>query len=667
MASWDTPAVAAPSAANYAAPLVNFDEISKLPETYFKAKDMKRQDDVATAFRDGIPKDGAGDPNYSAMSQRMLQLGNYPQAVTFENTGIEPQRMKNGAKLDGLIGPGSGGDASVPAPNAPASPPRHRTSAAGGDRPGSIVGVLTDAGVPQDQIGVLAGRFASALKVDPNAPLTAEQSTFLQARLSAIKQRFGSAPTQAAPQPTPAQRVSQGFDDARARGAASSAPSASPAPADIAGTARSLNLAPQAATAIESRLDAMPVGQRKAYLNQLATSPAFLKSVNEWAEKRLESIERGEDPTTEIKNAEYDADNKGVLTRHEATMAGAKKAATAPYEIAEAAVREGGRPISIKPNEVVATGNQVNPALAGITDWATRRLGGSSGAPAAPAPMPPATGPGVPPPPAPSPPLAPASAAQPARSTFTPQMVRNPDGSVASTVTPSTETLQKTAAQNYEKARESYAGSQEVQSQLATMEDAARQLNKAGWSTTGTGANARLALAKTVNSIWQAAGVKDQNLPFDPNAVASWEKLQKETTRLGFSLARTLGAREAMQIVQGAIAANPNAENSPLGFKMVLNTIRQNAERQSDYFDYATRYAQEHGGDLVGAEVQFNKLNPPSLYARRAIVQAKQDIPQEAIDALRGDSKSAAAFDEHYGQKGLAKMFLGNAGSQGVQ
>ena len=73
MASWDTLAVAAPSTANYAAPLVNFDEISKLPETYFKAKEMKRQDDVATAFRAGIPKDGAADPNYSAMSQRMLK------------------------------------------------------------------------------------------------------------------------------------------------------------------------------------------------------------------------------------------------------------------------------------------------------------------------------------------------------------------------------------------------------------------------------------------------------------------------------------------------------------------------------------------------------------------------------------------------------------------
>lgn len=479
------------------------------------------------------------------------------------------------------------------------------------------------------------------------------------------KNRVGEAVEQPAPtseataspqqQATPAQRVSQGFSDAGV--------STQPAPRELPA---------QSKAAAQSKLDSLPLGERKALLSLWATSPAFPKELATFAEKRLESMERGEEPTSEIKNAEYDADNAGVLTRHEAGLAGAKKAATAPYEIASQAIREGARPIAIKPNEVVTTGAQIDPALAAITSWAAKKMGApvaeatGPGAPAAPPAAPgsaPAGSPTVP-----SPPLAPASTGLPGgRSDFTPQLIRNPDGSVASSVTPSTETLQKTAAQNYEKAREAYAGSQDVQSQLATMEDSARALNKAGWSTTGTGANARLALAKTVNSLWQSVGVKDQNLPFDPNAVASWEKLQKETTRLGFSLARTLGAREAMQIVQGAIAANPNAENSPLGFKMVLNTIRQNAERQSDYFEYATRYAQEHGGDLVGAEVQFNKLNPPALYARRAIVQAKQDIPQEAVDALRSNPKSAEAFDQHYRQKGLAKMFLGNAGPQDAQ
>jgi hypothetical protein len=152
--------------------------------------------------------------------------------------------------------------------------------------------------------------------------------------------------------------------------------------------------------------------------------------------------------------------------------------------------------------------------------------------------------------------------------------------------------------------------------------------------------------------------------PFDPNTIGSSEDLQKNSTRLGFALAPTLGAREAMQIVQGAIKANPSVNNTPTGARMVLNTIRQNAERDNDYFEFATHYAQTHGGDLVGAEVDFNKVSPPSLYARRAIVQAQRDIPQEAIDQLRENPKLADAFNKHYGTSGLAKMFLPQSGVQ---
>jgi hypothetical protein len=235
---------------------------------------------------------------------------------------------------------------------------------------------------------------------------------------------------------------------------------------------------------------------------------------------------------------------------------------------------------------------------------------------------------------------------------------------VASNVTPSTETIQKTAADNYEKARETYNGAQEIKMQLGSMESAFRALNSSGWSSTGTGAQARLQMAKAMNSVWQTLGVQGQDLPFDPQKIAKWEELTKDSTRLGFALARTLGAREAMQIVQGAIKANPSVENSPTGARMVLNTIRQNAERQSDYFEYATKYAQSHAGDLIGAEVEFNKLNPPSLYARRAITQAQKDIPQEAIEQLRNDPSLAGAFDQYYGSKGLAAMFMGKTAAQ---
>jgi hypothetical protein len=60
--------------------------------------------------------------------------------------------------------------------------------------------------------------------------------------------------------------------------------------------------------------------------------------------------------------------------------------------------------------------------------------------------------------------------------------------------------------------------------------------------------------------------------------------------------------------------------------------------------------------DHYGAETSFSKLNPPTLYARRAIVQAQRDIPQEAIEQLRLDPKSAPAFDQHYGTKGLGNI-----------
>jgi hypothetical protein len=92
---------------------------------------------------------------------------------------------------------------------------------------------------------------------------------------------------------------------------------------------------------------------------------------------------------------------------------------------------------------------------------------------------------------------------------------------------------------------------------------------------------------------------------------------------------------------------------------MVMNAIRESAQRDTDYYRFATQYGTQRG-HLVGADIEFNKVNPPELYGRRAIVQARKDIPSEAIEALRTDPSKAAAFDAHYNGRGLSKMFLGN-------
>ena len=237
-------------------------------------------------------------------------------------------------------------------------------------------------------------------------------------------------------------------------------------------------------------------------------------------------------------------------------------------------------------------------------------------------------------------------------------MVRNPDGSLASTVTPSTEEIQKVVAQDYEKKHEAFNGAQTVKFELANMESAARDLSAANWSSMGTGAEARIKLAKAANTVWSVLGVKGQDLPFDPNKIASWERLVKDTFRLGAALSRSIGGREPGYIVQQAVKANPNIENSELGFRMVLNSIRENAQHDSDAYEFATNFAKTHGGDLVGADIAFNKLNPPELYSRRAIAQAVRNIPQDAIEDLRANPKLAPEFDRKYGGDGLSKMWL---------
>ena len=114
-----------------------------------------------------------------------------------------------------------------------------------------------------------------------------------------------------------------------------------------------------------------------------------------------------------------------------------------------------------------------------------------------------------------------------------------------------------------------------------------------------------------------------------------------------------------MQVVNQAIKANPGIQNTPLGARMVMNAIREAAQRDVEYYNFATKYGVRNG-HLVGADIEFNRLNPPEQYGRRAIVQARKDIPSEAIEALRTDPSKAAAFDAHYNGPGLAKMFLGN-------
>jgi hypothetical protein len=102
---------------------------------------------------------------------------------------------------------------------------------------------------------------------------------------------------------------------------------------------------------------------------------AQAKSYQDWRDRIFDAVKSAADPTGNMKEWYAGRQPGESQAAYEARRAGLKKGAEAPYEIATAAVREGGRPITIKPNDVVTTGATVSPELQGITDWASRRLG----------------------------------------------------------------------------------------------------------------------------------------------------------------------------------------------------------------------------------------------------------------------------------------------------
>lgn len=350
-----------------------------------------------------------------------------------------------------------------------------------------------------------------------------------------------------------------------------------------------------------------------------------------------------------------------VEARKAAMKTGAEAQASAPYKILEAAAQQGARPMAVHPGETVTTGAQINPALQGAIEWASRRMpGGASPGPAsvpgiqgqAPAPAAPQAAPQQAAP-APSPAHAPI---------FPMGLQRNADGSLSTRQTPEDIELQKHSAKEFEGAQDAYKTGSQVLQRLTGMEHAIDQLNAPGrgWLTTGWGADTRFAIAKAGNGVAQAVGA---NPVFDPNAIADWEKLTKDTNNLGFSLARTLGAREAASVVSNAVASVPGAANSPLGAKMVLSSIRQGVQRDVDYYEFAHHYRQENR-TLVGADVAFNKLHPPESYAQRAIDESYASffkIKPEALAYLRAHPDTRAQFDAAYGIPALGISNPSNA------
>jgi hypothetical protein len=284
----------------------------------------------------------------------------------------------------------------------------------------------------------------------------------------------------------------------------------------------------------------------------------------------------------------------------------------APYQAMNALLSQAGRAVKIEPGDSVTTGfgnlppqissqlqrfigNGQIPAQGGGMPAAGGMPGGGSGGAAG--------APGV-------------------NATGFPTQPTSEGGRLQSPLTLQGATMQKTVLpEQYKVAADHYQAAQGMMGQLDMLDRGLDELNQSGWSSTGTGANTKMSVFKSLNGVSQLFG---GNAVFDPAKIATWEDMNKESTRMGFELAKTLGSREAQMIVQQAVSAVPNVENTYLGGKLVSSSLRQAAQRQSDYYEYLTDYAMSHGGQTMGADVQFNKTHPVGGYVKAAVASAKQ-------------------------------------------
>jgi hypothetical protein len=174
----------------------------------------------------------------------------------------------------------------------------------------------------------------------------------------------------------------------------------------------------------------------------------------------------------------------------------------------------------------------------------------------------------------------------------------------------------------------------------------------------GPGFNERVALKAWIEFGQRAAGFK----PGSPEALAAATDIQKLNTTLGFQTARTLGAREAVQIVQSAMAATPGGAMSPESAKKVLAGIRTIAQRDVDRAHYMAAYAAApHGLDPGQADAWFDRIHPIDRYLDAATLDMfdelknKDQVAKVLSSPPKADSKGYKVWDTGRNQWAILK------------
>lgn len=170
-----------------------------------------------------------------------------------------------------------------------------------------------------------------------------------------------------------------------------------------------------------------------------------------------------------------------------------------------------------------------------------------------------------------------------------------------------------------------------------------------GFLVPGAAGHLRSSLATYANTLAQMTESKE--LPFDAKTIGSIENMMKDTKRLGLSVLTTMlgNQREAAQTITSITGAVPNVENTYLGGKLLIGSIRAATQRAIDQrnFENAWQADPKNQGNLTGAAEAFNKKYPATHYA---------DTVLDAFGLDKIGFKSAKAVVDAYNSGWITKQ-----------
>ncbi|MGW1422694.1 hypothetical protein ACWAT4_21570 [Bradyrhizobium manausense] len=311
----------------------SFDAIGDPVKTFRDAQKQADETNLRRAFRDGVPTDASGQPDFAAMSKVLFQKGGLNEGVAASNLDIQRQQLKNGQAIAERMGQleSGGGQPLPPSANRTASTPVAQPIAQGAQpapQPGpqqqggsTIMGVLSAQGIPNDQLGAASASIARQLGVDdPNAPIDINDPRVRNVLVPAVQQLKRMGIGQVAQAGQPRQQDIPPVNPRQNQGTFG-APPATPT------------------------RGAVPTGPDPEIQRQIATytaiaaNPALGKAAQEAALSRLKALQEQGQPTPDIKNYDLYRRQGGNLPFNE-WMADTEQRKTAATEEAKSSVKK---------------------------------------------------------------------------------------------------------------------------------------------------------------------------------------------------------------------------------------------------------------------------------------------------------------------------------------